>query len=214
MKRSRIVLIPAMAAIALSTQGLRAADDKAAAAAPQKNAAAKEAAPDNGDMMKKMMELAGPGAEHKALEALAGEWNTTARFWMAGSDSEPMESKGTCKRRWLLGGRFLQDEYDGDMMGMKFQGLGITGYDKMKKKYINVWMDSMGTAIMMTEGTADSDNKVFTYTGKMDEPMTGERDKPVKFVTRIISPDKHVFEMYDLNLGDKSKVGEITYTRK
>ena len=48
----------------------------------------------------------------------------------------------------------------------------------------------------------------------MDCPMTGEKDMPVKQVLRIISPDKHVFEMHDPRKGEKSKTMEITYTRK
>ena len=44
--------------------------------------------------------------------------------------------------------------------------------------------------------------------------MTGEKDMPVKQVLRIISPDKHVFEMHDPTISDNSKTMEITYTRK
>ncbi len=36
----------------------------------------------------------------------------------------------------------------------------------------------------------------------------------VKTVIRIINDDKHVFEMYDLAVGDAHKVMEITYARK
>ena len=51
----------------------------------------------------------------------------------------------------------------------------------------------------------------------MDEWLTGEHDKAVKYVFRIINDDKHVFEVHDLGIvdGDKenTKVIEITYTR-
>ncbi len=56
--------------------------------------------------------------------------------------------------------------------------------------------------------------KVLTFLGKMDEPMTGQKDKPTKYIIRILGPDKHVMEMHDLTLGEKSKVFEMTYTRK
>jgi hypothetical protein len=65
-----------------------------------------------------------------------------------------------------------------------------------------------------SEGTADDGAKVITFAGKMDCPMTGEKDMPVKHVVRIISPDQHVFEMHDPRKGDNSKMMEITYTRK
>ena len=105
--------------------------------------------------MKKMAEGGTPGPAHKVLDALAGEWNVESRWWMA-PDAPPAESKGTSKRHWALGGRYVQEEFSGEMMGAPFQGIGFTGYDNMKKKYVGVWMDSMSTAMFTTEGTADA----------------------------------------------------------
>ena len=42
----------------------------------------------------------------------------------------------------------------------------FTVEDPAKKKYINVWFDSMSTAPMIMEGTYDKDNKVLTTTGE------------------------------------------------
>ncbi len=181
------------------------ADDKAAPGA---------GAPDMEEMMKKMETLATPGPEHRALASMAGQWDTEARTWMAGPDAPPMVSKGACTSKMILGGRFLQDELSGEMAGKKFNGRGLFGYDKFNQKFVNVWIDDMGTGIFTSEGTADSSGKVITLMGRMDDPMTGEKQKPVKMITRILSPDKHVFEMHDLALGEKSKVMEITYIRK
>ena len=164
------------------------------------------------EMMKKMEELAAPGPAHKALEPTVGEWNVLSRFWMGGP--EPTESKGTSTKHWILGGRFLQEDLKAEFMGMPFQGMGLTGYDKMKQKYAGVWIDSMGTAMSTSEGTADAQGKVITMAGTMDDPMSGEKNMPVKYILRIVGPDKHVMEMHNLSLGEKSKMGEITYTRK
>ena len=177
-----------------------------------KSSSDKGAPPGMEEMMKKMAEMAAPGPAHKSLEPLVGEWNVQARFWMGGP--EPTESKGTATKRWILGGRFLQEDFKGEFMAMPFQGLGLTGYDKMKQKYVGVWIDSMGTAMATSEGSADVEGKVLTMSGTMDDPMTGEKNKPIKYVMRIAGQDKHVMEMHDLSLGEKSKMGEITYTRK
>lgn len=49
----------------------------------------------------------------------------------------------------------------------------------------------------------------------MDEPMTGEKDKKVKFVDKVINHDKHTFEIHDLAIpGTNKKVVETVYTRK
>jgi hypothetical protein len=64
------------------------------------------------------------------------------------------------------------------------------------------------------EGTYDPAKKEITFTGTMDDFITGERNKPVKYVMRIVDNDSHILEIHDLALGEKSKVGEMMYTRK
>jgi hypothetical protein len=184
------------------------------AQADDKKEGAGAGTPDMEQMMKKMEELATPGPEHKKLAAMVGQWDAEARCHMAGPDAPPTVSKGTCTTTMILGGRFLQEEFQGDMMGKKFTGIGLTGYDKFNKKYVSLWIDDMGTGMFTSEGTADESGKVLTFTGKMDDPMTGEKAKPMKLISRMVSNDKRVFEMHDLSLGEKSKIMDITYTRK
>jgi hypothetical protein len=168
---------------------------------------------DPAEIMKKI-ELAGtPGDSHKALEPLVGEWNADVRCWH-NPGGAPTASKGTSKAEWTLGGRFLREEFSGEMMGKPFRGIGLTGFDNQKQKYVSVWTDDMSTAIMTSEGTADASGKTITFTSKMDCPVTGEKDMPVKQILRIDSRDKHTFEMHDPRRGENSKTMEITYTRK
>jgi uncharacterized protein DUF1579 len=167
------------------------------------------------EMMKKWEEAATPGESHKLLNPFIGRWNMKTRAWMQGKDKAPSESTGISDIRWSLDGRFLLQESTGEMMGKPFSGVGYTGYDNFKQKYVFVWMDNSATAMYTGEGTSDPGAQVFTFYGKMDEPMTGEKDKTVKYVTRLVSKDKHVFEIYDqVGTPNEFKVVEITYTRK
>jgi hypothetical protein len=157
-------------------------------------------------------ELGTPGAPHKVLARMAGSWNTKTKGWME-PDKPPMESAGTCEQKMLLGGRFLQQEYTGEMMGSPFTGIGITGYDNHTKKYVSTWMDSMGTSIFFFEGTASADGKTITQEARYDDPLKG----PMKWrsVTRIVDDNTLVFEMYGADRrGKEEKMMEITYTRK
>lgn len=164
------------------------------------------------EVMKKMAAAGAPGAAHKALEALVGEWTAEVKCWMD-PKGEPMLSKATAKASWMLDGRFVREEFKGEMMGKPFIGVSLTGYDNMKQKYTSVWVDDMSTGILTSMGTMEGDGKVLTLTGKMDCAMTDEKDVTIKQVLRILSADKHVFEMHDPRLGEKSKTMEITYTR-
>ena len=170
--------------------------------------------PDMAEMMRKWMEMSAPGEKHAFLEQFVGEWDTVARVWMAGPDSEPQESKGTVTCRMVLGGRFVMDELKGEMFGMPYEGIGLTGYDNFKKQFVGTWTDNMNTAVLTMQGHLDQSGKTLTMYGQMDEPTTGEQDKPVKYVTRVIDENQHVFQIYDLAAGDDYKAFEVTYTRK
>jgi hypothetical protein len=207
-----VYTLTSLAAILFARSAI-SAEEKAVSTKDQP-AQTQGAGPDMEEMMKRWEAYATPGANHKMLEPLVGEWTVEARFWMGGQGNPPMESKGTSKVQWILGGRYLQEEFSGEMMQRPFQGIGITAYDNFRKKYLSTWIDSTGTGIFTSEGTADETGKVLTFLGKMDEPTTGQKDKPTKHIVHIISPDKHTFEMHDLSLGDKSKVFEMVYTRK
>ena len=174
----------------------------------------KQANADKNAMMQKILEASTPGQAHKLLDGFVGTWDATTSIWMEGPDKPPAVSKGTTTFRWILGGRFLQEEATGEMMGQPYSGLGIIGYDNMNKKYTIVWVDNSSTATFTADGTADQGNKVFTFYGKMDEPITGEHGKTVKYVMRLAGKDNHVFEIYDLSRPDpNSRMVEISYTR-
>lgn len=204
MKNAKSYMCCVLTIIAMSLVPIARAEDKT-------NSAKMD--PKMEEMMKKAEELGKPSDAHKALEAFVGDWEVEAKCWMA-PDAAPQVSKGTAKSTWIMSGRYIQEEFKGEMMGKPFNGMGITGYDNMQQKYKSIWLDDMSTAIMASEGTAEDGGKVLTFTSKMDCPMTGEKGLPVKQVIRVISNDKHTFEMYDLRKTDNNKTMELTYTRK
>ena len=163
------------------------------------------------EMIKKAEAAGTPGAAHKALEPLVGNWTAEVKSWMT-PGAPPTVSQATAKSTWVMNGRFVQQEFTSDFMGKPFRGVGLTGYDNTKKKYSNVWIDDMHTSMFTSEG--EGENNVITLEGKYDCPITDRKDLPMKQVLLIVSQDKHVFEMHDPTKGSDSKTMEITYTRK
>lgn len=160
--------------------------------------------------MQKKMEAAGtPGQAHKALEAFVGNWKAEVKCWMD-PDGPPHVSQGTAKTTWTLNKHFLEEEFHGEMMGKPFIGRSLMGYDNIKQTFNTVWLSDMQTSIFTSEGRGENGNKVITLEGKSNCPATGRKDIPMKTVFRVISPDKHVFEMFN----DGARTMEITYTRK
>jgi len=164
---------------------------------------------DQQEMMKKMEAAGTPGPAHKALEAFVGNWKAEVKCWHE-PGGQPQVSHGTAKASWKLNGRFLEEEFQGEMMGKPFHGTSLMGYDNTKQSYNTVWLSDMQTSMFVSEGKGENGNKVITLEGKANCPATGQKDIPMKTVFRIISQDKHVFEMYNGN----TKTMEITYTRQ
>ena len=165
--------------------------------------------------MKRWQEACTPGEHHKRLAELIGKWDIDTRMFAGGPDAPPSSEKGTAEFKWLLDGRWLQQEWQGTMMGRPIKGFGLTGYDNYKKKYVSSWIDSMTTTMNTAEGNFDQSGKVMLSFGFLDEPITGEHDKCVKYVWRFVNPDKMVFEIHDLPIGEtNTKVIEIVYTRQ
>jgi hypothetical protein len=163
--------------------------------------------------MEAWMKVATPGEGHKLLEPMVGSWNVETTMWEK-PGNPPEKGAGVAEDSWVLGGRFVKEEFQGEFGGMKFQGLGYTGYDNYKKKYVGTWMDTMGTMMMTMIGTVDASGKVFTATSTIDDIMTG-KPMTVRMVTRIVDANKHVMEMFGPDpSGKEFKMMELVYTRK
>jgi hypothetical protein len=163
-------------------------------------------------MMELWKKMAMPGEPHKLFATLAGSWTTTSKEWME-PGKPPTESTGTAEIKMLLDGRFLYQEYNSQMMGQPFSGIGIDAYDNMTKKYVTAWLDSMGTGIFIMEGTGNADGKTITLKGSHPEPGGGKMTH--RAVWKIVDNNNQTFDMYGAHHGGKeTKMMEIVYTRK
>ena len=163
-------------------------------------------------MMEMYQKLATPGEPHKQLASLAGSWITKTKEWME-PGKPPTEAAGSAEMKMLLDGRFLQQDFTSEMMGQPYTGMGITGYDNLRKKYVSIWLDTMGTSPFMMEGTGSADGKTITLKGQHTEPGGGKMTH--RAVWKIVDSNTQTFDMYGAHHGTKeTKVLEITYTRK
>jgi hypothetical protein len=202
----------------LVTSTIALAEDKPTTPAKPATAAAKPATapagmPSQEETNKAWMAFATPGPAHKALEGFAGSWVVKAKTWMV-PGAPPAESEGSAEQKMILGGRYLEQRYEGTMMGGPFSGIGTTGFDNYKKKFVSTWVDSMGTGIMTMSGTFDKAGKVITSWGTMDDPAE-KRTMKVKSAVTLVDADHHTYESWHAAPDGKMiKDLEIHYTRK
>lgn len=163
-------------------------------------------------MMAAFEKAAAVTEHHKALEPFVGTFDAQLTMWMD-PNMPPSVSAGTMKNTWILGGRFLEHNYEGEVMGEKFQGRGLWGFDVAANRYNGLWIDNMSTALSVSTGPLSEDGKTFHMKMTGTDPMTGE-PKVTEELLVLESADRHRMEMFEVHGGERMRTMEIVYTRK
>jgi hypothetical protein len=157
------------------------------------------------------MAMVSPGEHHKHMAKLVGEFDYSMKMFMPGQPA--MDYTGHRSAKMTMGDRYLDETYTGTFMGMPFEGHGTMAYDNVQKKYLNTWIDNMGTGIMFGSGTCDASGTSWTMTSDMADPMSGKLI-PTRSVTKVLDANKISFEMYAPGPdGKEMKMMEIIATR-
>jgi hypothetical protein len=191
-------------------------------AVPDHSKTAKSAAQPGEAQMQQMMELSKLNENHKILSSLDGNWDYTLKFWMnPDPKAPPQESAGTATRKTVMDGRYVMMDVngkfqmpgpDGKPQDVDFKGMGLEGYDNVKKKFVASWVDNQGTGIEFSEGSYDPATKSFTYKSEI-EPMPGMKTK-VREVIKVVDDNHMMLEWYEMHGGKEKKTMEINYTKK
>lgn len=153
-----------------------------------------------------------PGETHKMMAAEEGSWNNEMTFWM-GEGGEATKATSTAEIKMILGGRYQEANYKGDMMGMPFEGRATIAYDNNTKEIVSTWIDNMGTGMMVMHGTYDDATKTIKSLGTMVDPMTG-KERKVREVYTIVDDNTRKMEMFEtLEGGEEYKSMEILMKR-
>lgn len=154
-----------------------------------------------------------PGKHHANLKPLVGTWNVVLRRRRT-PDAPWEESTSTAGYEWIMGSRFLLQKVRGKWAdNQPFEGMGILGYDRVRRKHTSVWVDNSGTVAATSEGTCNQSGNVITLYREYTDPMTGGT-KRERSVLRITSNNEHVFEIHETGPeGQEFQSFEMTYTR-
>jgi hypothetical protein len=156
-----------------------------------------------------------PSDVHKMMASWDGKWNATVTMWQS-PGATPEISQGTATNSMIMGGRYQQAMFAGNMMGQPFEGRSLLAYDNAKKIFTSTWIDNMGTGIMVIEGPWDESTKSMTLKGMMVDPAAGTgKEVAVKEIFKIVDDKNQLMEMYGNGPdGKEFKMMEIKYSRK
>lgn len=209
--RTFMMTVMAVTVSTCLSMSLLAAEQPATDVTDVADASDAPAEPTPEEMQKMYEQMAKLGPEHELLKQSAGEWTAETKMFAAGSDEPVMTDKAKSTNKLVMGGRYLQHNFEGTFAGQPFLGRGLSGYDNIQKKYVGTWIDNMGTGIMQVEGTWDAKTKTMTETGVTHTPLGVMKHK---MVTTHTDKDHMTFTMYTILPTGPQKQMVIEYTRK
>ena len=169
-----------------------------AAAAPWQDAQAKakpagtQAKPFTDQEMAAWKKASTPGPQHGEMEKMVGTWDVKATSWMK-PGAPPEEWSGTSDARLILDGRYLVEDFSGTMSMGPYHGHGMLGFNNQTGQWEHVWIDDMGTAMMVSQGKSDAGKTELHSTGTC--PLNGER-VAMRMVLMSHGDDERTVEMW------------------
>ncbi|MEZ5978339.1 MAG: DUF1579 family protein [Planctomycetota bacterium] len=160
------------------------------------------------------MRLTQPGDHHAVLGVFVGDWDATVTMWDPRSP-EPSVETGTMHAEWIMGGRFLKQNFSATIMGMPFEGMGLMGYSGGEQVYESVWVDNMVTDLAYGSGYASADGLSLTSLSSEIDWETG-RPRDVEERTQIVSKDEISYERWypATDGGEDVRSMRIVYKRR
>jgi hypothetical protein len=147
--------------------------------------------------LEELAALSVPSEPHELLATTVGTWDVTIRVW---SDPDPeaepaSETTGTAVGRWILGERFVETVYEGEVLGRPFEGLKIEGFDKATETYVSTWRDNLGTYTLVFKGQCEDSCRERTMSSSFLEPVSKQTFR-LKGVTTITDEDAYTYESF------------------
>ena len=187
--------------------------------AAEKAQAKAAAHPAGESMVREVLERGRPSAAQNIgiLAPLTGTWDFTATV-RAAPGAEPERTAGTTTNEMILDDRFLSSTVLGNLSigghEALFNGRGLLGYDNAKKSFTSVWVDTLGTGMMVGSGKYDEKEKVLKETGRFTDPLDGvEKGFRSELWFTDAEHYKRVIFTTDKS-GKESKLMEFEYSRR
>jgi hypothetical protein len=143
---------------------------------------------------------------------MAGDWEAQAAFWMwADPAAPPMKGTATVRARMIMGGRFLFQNVEGQVMGEPVEAIGVIGYDNATGRYQAASFDNMGTSISLHVGGMSDTGDIVLHRSYQDQ-VTGVTVNRRTVRTRI-SENEWLETAYETRNDAERKVMEIRARR-
>ena len=144
--------------------------------------------------------LALPGAQHRWLEPLVGQWAVEMRVFFAPGQA-PMVSKNMlATRSWILGGRYLREELTGNFGGNPSSRLAVLGFNNLEERWELSTIDTFEPGQMTYSSAVRGTPARFQLHGESTEAGLGinatGRKRSLRFEFEVVNADTNIERIY------------------
>jgi Protein of unknown function (DUF1579) len=167
---------------------------------------------DSATEMKAWQDYATPGNMHKLMTDEVGTWNCEMTFWHE-PDGKPEKANAVATIKMILGGRYQEANYIGEIMGTPFEGKSTLAYNNASKEFTTTFIDNMGTGMMVGTGKYDEKTKSTEFKGEAVNPVNGKKIPYIELYT-VVDATTRRMEMFDIKNGSEYKSMQIVMKKK
>ncbi len=157
--------------------------------------------------LRALREAGKPNQVHDYLGRMVGNWKVRG-FARISPDKNPEMISGAAKFEWILGRRFLQQEFNSRNLDLPFQGLGLLGYDVIRNEVTAVWCDTSNTGIANLTGKVEDGGRRISLNLSQTSLENGER---IKARAEIVFEGASAFR-YSVFVGDQEML-QLNYSK-
>jgi Protein of unknown function (DUF1579) len=118
--------------------------------------------------------LALPGEKHQWLAPLAGDWNVEMKVWPKPGSEPIISTTLSATRKWVLGGRYLQEELTGTFAGNASHRLAFLSYNNLEERFELATIDTFEPGQMWYASTSAGEPNRLVLTGENAEAGNGK----------------------------------------
>lgn len=146
------------------------------------------------------------------LGTFVGTWDVTLTIPIGGG--KYIEGKSQCKAEWVFDGRFVRQKYSSTFRGKPLTVVRYLGFDRHKRKVVEIQFESTHTDVLFSEGDLSTDGRTITCWGTHIDVATNQPVN-VRTVTTVTDTTAFTVQMiYTDNDGNDSKIVTLAHKRR
>ena len=144
--------------------------------------------------------LALPGAQHRWLDPLVGQWAVEMRVFVAPGQAPLVSKNMLATRSWILGGRYLREELSGIFAGNPSNRVAVLGFNNLDERWELSTIDTFEPGQMAYSGPVRGTPARFELHGESTEAGMGAaptgRKRSLRFEFEVVNADTNVERIY------------------